>query len=273
MNPDDPRGPSPAPDQLSDTQVLEAARRGARHLATTTPDALAHLWDGIAAAAFDDHAPDADDADHDLAGHDPADHDPADHAGADLVEARDDQPRRGLRAVPGTGTPDRGTTRRRRSRSMVHRSEARRRRTMAGGLAGIAAVVLAVLGVSWVVTHQPAPVPVATFEMDPLDDRVVDSVAGTVVDVDGGQAVEVDLAELPPAPEGSFYELWLLDLDEGRLVSLGPVGTRATFAIPPAVAAGTWPTIDVSVEPADGDPTHSSDSVLRGPVVATGPTG
>ena len=71
------------------------------------------------------------------------------------------------------------------------------------------------------------------------------------------------------APSGSFYELWLLDLDAGEvndLRSLGRVEVAAdgTFVIPDDVDLDRFDVVDVSVEPDDGDPDHSGASILRG---------
>ena len=71
------------------------------------------------------------------------------------------------------------------------------------------------------------------------------------------------------APEGSFYELWLLDLegdDLQDLRSLGRVEVAAdgSFAIPDDVDLGEFDVVDVSLEPDDGNPDHSGVSVLRG---------
>lgn len=234
----------------TDASLMEAARRGTDQLATASIDGLDDLWDDIARAAFGD-------VDEDSATEDD-----------DAMDART------LRAVPSDPAPDRPTpAARRRGPPLVRSMERRQRRAVASALVGVAAAVLAVVGVSWVLTNEPAPQPVATFRMEPLDDRVATGVEGRLVTTDAGQAVEVDLDGLPAAPDGTFYELWLLDLDAGRLVSLGPVDPSSTYSVPSAVAAASWPTIDVSVEPVDGDPTHSSDSVLRGPVVAAPPTG
>ncbi len=50
--------------------------------------------------------------------------------------------------------------------------------------------------------------------------------------VDGDTTiVEVDLSALPELTTGEFYELWLLDLDNGELVSLGEVDATTT-AVP-----------------------------------------
>jgi hypothetical protein len=62
-----------------------------------------------------------------------------------------------------------------------------------------------------------------------------------------------------------FYEVWLLDADGKRLVSLGLLdGSSATFPLPPQVDLTDFPVVDVSLEPADGNPAHSGDSIVRG---------
>lgn len=81
----------------------------------------------------------------------------------------------------------------------------------------------------------------------------------------GGLRLRVD--GLPPSPEGEHYELWLLDGPD-RLLSLGafrvpPEGaTEVTVPLPVPLTAFGF--VDVSVEPDDGDPSHSGRSVLRG---------
>lgn len=145
--------------------------------------------------------------------------------------------------------------------------ERARRRPWLGLVAAAAALVVAVGGVVWTTVRGPDTVPVATFRMDPLRPDAPDTVTGRIVALDGQRRVDVDLTDLPPTDE-AFYELWLLDLEDGQLVSLGPVGDTTTYVVPTAVDLGSYPTIDVSVEPTDGDPTHSGDSILRGPISA-----
>jgi hypothetical protein len=45
---------------------------------------------------------------------------------------------------------------------------------------------------------------------------------------------------------------------------MGPVRGTGRFVIPPGVATDSFPIVDLSIEPADGVPTHSGKSVLRG---------
>ena len=71
------------------------------------------------------------------------------------------------------------------------------------------------------------------------------------------------LSGLPPSSDGDFYELWLLG-DDGELVSLGSFRVpasgagRARACLLP-VDPARFRFLDVSREPADGDPAHSSD--------------
>jgi anti-sigma-K factor RskA len=59
--------------------------------------------------------------------------------------------------------------------------------------------------------------------------------------------------------------VWLLDSEAQRLVSLGLLeGDEGRFPLPEQVDVGEYPVVDVSIEPTDGDPAHSGNSVVRG---------
>jgi anti-sigma-K factor RskA len=93
--------------------------------------------------------------------------------------------------------------------------------------------------------------------------------AGGTVAVTGraGGSASVRLSGLPPSGSGDFYELWLIGAD-GELVSLGavrvPASGSAELRVELPVDPERFRYLDVSLEPADGDPGHSADSVLRG---------
>lgn len=83
-----------------------------------------------------------------------------------------------------------------------------------------------------------------------------------------GYAVTVTAKDLPGAQ--GFYEVWLLDPQNAGLVALGtlaPGETSATFAVPEGVDLQTFSAVDISDEPLDGDPGHSTVTVLRGTLV------
>ena len=84
-----------------------------------------------------------------------------------------------------------------------------------------------------------------------------------------GERATLVATGLAPSRRGEFYELWFLRPD-GALVALGSfrVGAdgRARVSVPVPVDPTRYRFVDVSVERDDGDPSHSSRSVLRGRV-------
>ena len=70
-----------------------------------------------------------------------------------------------------------------------------------------------------------------------------------------------------PVPEGTYREVWLLAEDLSGLVSLGVLdGAEGRFDLPDGLDLTQFPVVDVSEEHFDGDPAHSGDSVVRGPL-------
>ena len=76
--------------------------------------------------------------------------------------------------------------------------------------------------------------------------------------------VFLDLDATEAAPESGFYELWVIDTDVERMISLGVVTGTGRHVLPPNLDPADFPVVDISVEPADGDPTHSGRSIWRG---------
>jgi anti-sigma factor RsiW len=69
---------------------------------------------------------------------------------------------------------------------------------------------------------------------------------------------------LPRPPGGAYYEVWLMD-DAGQAFPVGVLAPNGegVWSLPADVAA-RYRVIDVTLEPADGDPARSPESVLRG---------
>jgi len=107
---------------------------------------------------------------------------------------------------------------------------------------------------------------VAQAVLDPLPGvaDVAQSGQAEVLESADGQVIRVDARALP-ARDG-FYEVWLIDSDVTRLVALGalPAGSVGTFTVPPGVSIEDFPVVDISLEPLDGDPAHSKESLMRG---------
>lgn len=87
--------------------------------------------------------------------------------------------------------------------------------------------------------------------------------ADVVVRGDGSRVLQVDLDA--PALEDAYYEVWVIDRSVQGMLPLGVVtpGTQ-TVELPDGLDLSEYPLVDVSVEPLDGDPTHSGVSVARG---------
>lgn len=85
---------------------------------------------------------------------------------------------------------------------------------------------------------------------------------------DGRRSVVVDL-EAQTSPTTGLREVWLLKADASGLVSTGFLeGASGRFTIPANVDLSQYSLVDVSAEPADGDPAHSGDSIVRGQLYA-----
>ncbi|MGY1751202.1 anti-sigma factor [Modestobacter sp. SYSU DS0511] len=103
---------------------------------------------------------------------------------------------------------------------------------------------------------------VAQAGLDPLDGEEASGRA-EVREAAGRRSLRIDLAA--PALTDGYYEVWLLRPDVSGMVQLGTVTDGATsLPLPDGVDLGEYPVVDVSVEPLDGDPTHSGVSVARG---------
>lgn len=84
----------------------------------------------------------------------------------------------------------------------------------------------------------------------------------------GSRSAEVDVSRLRPNRRGDFYEVWLLT-PPGKLVALGsfrvPASGATRIRVPLPTDPRGYELFDVSIEPGDGNPSHSGRSVLRAP--------
>jgi hypothetical protein len=111
------------------------------------------------------------------------------------------------------------------------------------------------------------PAPATTIALTPVGPGGGEARGELTVAGGAGETARLKVSGLPPNGE-DYYEAWLLG-DRG-LVSLGAfrVGEDegATVELQLPVDPERYGSIDVSLEPDDGDPAHSTDSVLRGTV-------
>lgn len=144
------------------------------------------------------------------------------------------------------------------------------RRPAAPWLAAAAAagvVIGGVGGVLWSGQDDAPAAVVAETGLDPLPGweatghavihEAADGTRELVLEVDADVADDV------------YQEVWLIDADVTRLVSLGVLeGSSGRFTVPTGLDLGEFVVVDVSSEPYDGDPAHSGDSIVRGVIDA-----
>jgi anti-sigma-K factor RskA len=137
------------------------------------------------------------------------------------------------------------------------------RTLVAASLAAAVVGALATLGIVAAVSGGDTPAKVvARASLAPLP---LHSGSGTASVVDQGTQRALDIEVSGLGPVNGFYEVWLLDANGKKLVSLGLLrGSHGRFALPPGVNISTYPLVDISIEPADGNPAHSGNSVVRG---------
>jgi hypothetical protein len=136
-------------------------------------------------------------------------------------------------------------------------------RLLVAAAAAAAVVVLVVGGGLWVLADdEDAPATVATGELARLDDEGATPAAASVVEVDGRAQLRFEPEDLPTTD--GFFEVWIGTPELDGLISLGPLRPDGTYDLPAGLDVGEFPVVDVSDEPLDGVPSHSSVSVLRG---------
>lgn len=142
----------------------------------------------------------------------------------------------------------------------------RRRRRALWALAAVAAlVVLAGAGLgAWLISVQLAPQPIAAATLDSFPAHPGAVGTADVEEGRNGSRTLLVTLEAGTVPD-TYREVWLIRADAGALISLGVLkGERGSFPIPDGVDLSEYRLVDISVEPVDGDPAHSGDSIVRG---------
>ena len=135
-------------------------------------------------------------------------------------------------------------------------------------LAGTAAACL-LLGVLvgravWAPEETAQPV-VATVPLTTLDASKQQEGTAKLLGNQGSQGQELRVDTRPMSPGSGYVEVWLLNTDGKRMVSLGVLsGTEATFPVPADAIAQGYTIVDLSHEQFDDRPQHSGDSIMRG---------
>lgn len=142
----------------------------------------------------------------------------------------------------------------------------RPRRWLLVAAAAAVGVVVGVLGgrMLWPATVQPTPeVVLATTRLDTLDTGAQEGTA-TLVETPAG--VELRVATSPVSAGNGYLEVWLINTDGKRMVSVGVLsnGTSGTFPVARGLIDAGYLIVDISREGLDDQPQHSGDSVVRG---------
>ncbi|WP_127473209.1 anti-sigma factor [Microbacterium sulfonylureivorans] len=140
----------------------------------------------------------------------------------------------------------------------------RRRRRTAWVLAACLAFVVAIAAGAWTVSRTLLPTEVAAASLIAFPEH--QGAAGTAVaeeSRDGTVRLTVTL-DGDTDPDG-YREVWLIRGDASALISLGVLeGDAGSFTVPAGIDLTEYSLVDISVEPLDGDPLHSGNSIVRG---------
>ena len=140
------------------------------------------------------------------------------------------------------------------------------RRSVIGWLAAAAAAGAAAgAGATWLLTRPDAvPEPEARVELTTLDTRQVLGEASVRAT---GQGVTLSVRTQPLDPGEGYLEVWLINRDLARMVSVGvlvPGAPQHLFPIARRLLEEGYVVVDISREALDDRPEHSGDSLVRG---------
>jgi Anti-sigma-K factor rskA len=104
---------------------------------------------------------------------------------------------------------------------------------------------------------------VAEADLDALPDWPDAGGSAIVREADGERILDVTVS--PDSRPDSVREVWLISSDLSKLVSVGLLAAdEGRFPLPQDIDLEEYSVVDVSSEPLDGNPAHSSDSIVRG---------
>ncbi|MCD0481554.1 anti-sigma factor [Streptacidiphilus sp. ASG 303] len=146
----------------------------------------------------------------------------------------------------------------------------RRRRMPRWALAACAALLGAVAGVGATLAATGGETPgtqvTAKASLQPVAVARADGTAQLDRVPAGSRSLEVSVKGLPAT--SGYFEVWLMDPSHRKLIAIGTLGPdgSARLTVPDNVDLHEYSVVDVSVQPYNGSPAHSGDSVVRGPL-------
>ena len=130
-------------------------------------------------------------------------------------------------------------------------------------LLAAAAVAVVAAGAGAIALNRDDEVTLASTPLEPLAATEATGTATVVEGEDGSRWLRIELEA--PDTDGAYYEAWLADESAVGMVGMGSVRPGTTsLPVPEDLDLAEWPTVEISVEPLDGDPGHSGTSLVRG---------
>ena len=141
------------------------------------------------------------------------------------------------------------------------------RRSLFTGLGGL--VVGAVLGAGGLrvaqMASEPRGVAIKRATLTPLQDEDAKLGIAELRPLDVGYSLVVDVPAGAENP-GGYVEVWLINIDGIRMVSVGvfAAGSPAKFFVSDALVEAGYLIVDLSNEEFDQESRHSGDTIMRG---------
>lgn len=142
-----------------------------------------------------------------------------------------------------------------------------RRRAVLTTLAAAACAAAVAVAITLTVTNSTGgTTPVTASAIAPIQTEGPAPVRGTAAlfapDTAGG-TVQLNLRDVPPAPAGHHYEVWVLPKGSTIMTAVGsftPAGRNVQLNLPLPVP-GRYDAVDISVQQNNGSPAHSGTSL------------
>ena len=134
-----------------------------------------------------------------------------------------------------------------------------------GAAAGFAVGVAATVAVVVLADDQQPPQSstIASGTIEPFEGQGSTNGKAVVLRANGNRSVRIVLSTAPSGGD-DFVEAWIFDPRTNGMVALGVMDKASeTFAIPTSLDLATYDSIDLSLEPYDGNPAHSEISIAH----------
>lgn len=142
----------------------------------------------------------------------------------------------------------------------------RSRRTRVGLVLAVVIALVAGVGgtLAWQRLRPLGETVVASTTLAALPDWTGASGEATLErDASGRQVLVVTMAT--PRPVDGIQQVWLIDREVATMIPIGQLTSPVqSFTLAGDVDVTRFPVVDISVEPPDGDLTHSGNSIVRG---------